>query len=82
MTGYAVRRYEQLDISRDDRARIAICSLQTLTDRLKENYSIDYLRPLGTIPRHTENGRFIKYNKFSSSVLRGNEAQLVGWKPH
>ena len=28
------------DISRDDRARIAICSLQQ-TDRLKENYSID-----------------------------------------
>ena len=28
-------------ISRDDRARIAICSLQTPTDRLKENYSID-----------------------------------------
>ena len=37
---------EQLrDISRDDRARIATCSLLTLTDRqtdrLKENYSID-----------------------------------------
>ena len=29
------------DISRDDRARIATCSLRTLTDRLKENYSID-----------------------------------------
>ena len=29
-------------ISRDDRARIATCSLRTLTDRLKENYSIDY----------------------------------------
>ena len=27
------------DISRDDRARIATCSLRTLTDRLKENYS-------------------------------------------
>ena len=36
MTGYTVRRYEQLrDISRDDRARIATCSLRTLTDRLK-----------------------------------------------
>ena len=42
MTGYTVRRCEQLrDISRDDRARIATCSLRTLTDRLKENYSID-----------------------------------------
>ena len=29
------------DISRDDRARIATWSLRTLTDRLKENYSID-----------------------------------------
>ena len=29
------------DISRDDRARIAICSLLTSTDRHKENYSID-----------------------------------------
>ena len=31
------------DISRDDRARIATCSLRTLTDRLKENYIIDYV---------------------------------------
>ena len=29
------------DISRDDRARIATCSLRTPTDRLKANYSID-----------------------------------------
>ena len=29
------------DISRDDRARIATCSLRTPTDRLVENYSID-----------------------------------------
>ena len=29
------------DISRDDRAIIATCSLRTPTDRLKENYSID-----------------------------------------
>ena len=29
------------DISRDDRARIATCSLRTRTDRLKENYRID-----------------------------------------
>ena len=29
------------DISRDDRARIATCSLRTPTVRLKENYSID-----------------------------------------
>ena len=28
-------------ISRDNRARIASCSLRTQTDRLKENYSID-----------------------------------------
>ena len=34
------------DISRDDRARIATCSLRTLTNRLKENYSIDYSRLL------------------------------------
>ena len=31
------------DISRDDRAIIATCSLRTLTDRLKENYSIDVI---------------------------------------
>ena len=29
------------DISRDDRAIIATCSLRTLTDKFKENYSID-----------------------------------------
>ena len=29
------------DISRDDRASIATCSLLTVTDRLKNNYSID-----------------------------------------
>ena len=32
------------DISRDDRARIATCSLRTLTDRLKENDSIDSVK--------------------------------------
>ena len=31
------------DISRDDRSIIATCRLRTLTDRLKENYSIDKL---------------------------------------
>ena len=31
------------DISRDDRARIAACSLRTVTDIFKENYSIDSL---------------------------------------
>ena len=30
------------NISRDDRARIATCSLRTPTDRLMKNYSIDY----------------------------------------
>ena len=29
------------DIYRDDRARIATCTLRTPTDRNKENYSID-----------------------------------------
>ena len=29
------------DISRDDRARIATCSLRTATDRFKANYSVD-----------------------------------------
>ena len=29
------------DISRDERARIATCSLLTPTDRFKENFSID-----------------------------------------
>ena len=32
------------DISRDDRAIIATCSSRTLTDRLKENYSTDYVQ--------------------------------------
>ena len=40
------------DISRDDRARIATCSLRTSTDRHKENYSIDRLV-------HTRNGVFL-----------------------
>ena len=31
------------DISRGDRARIATCSLRTPTDRLKANYSVDYV---------------------------------------
>ena len=30
------------DISRDDRARIATCSLRTTTHRFKANYIIDY----------------------------------------
>ena len=29
------------DISRDDRAIIATCSLRTATDRFKANYSVD-----------------------------------------
>ena len=29
------------DISRDDRSRIATCSLRTATDRFKANYSVD-----------------------------------------
>ena len=45
-TGTRERMYCQTirtvrDISRDDRAIIATCSLRTPTDRLKENYSID-----------------------------------------
>ena len=39
MTGSSFSRYEQ--VSRDDRASIATCSLLTPTDRFKENYSID-----------------------------------------
>ena len=31
------------DISRDDKARIATCSLRTQTDRLMENYRIDII---------------------------------------
>ena len=42
MTGYQTK-YIVRDISRDDRARIATYSLRNLTDRLKENYSVDYL---------------------------------------
>ena len=37
------------DIYRDDRARIATCTLRTLTDRHKENYSIDTLGPVTSI---------------------------------
>ena len=40
------------DISRDDRARIATCSLRTLTDRLKENYSIDEIAFYEIYNRH------------------------------
>ena len=42
MRGRNVSRYEQFQTnSRDDRARIATCSLRTMTDRFKENYNID-----------------------------------------
>ena len=34
----------RIDVSRDDRAKIATNSLRTLTDRLKENYSIELYR--------------------------------------
>ena len=41
-----IRSVRDVDISRDDRARIATCRLRTptdrQTDRLTENYSIDY----------------------------------------
>ena len=41
------------DISRDDWARIATCSLRTLTDRLKENYRIDVCMQLyALVPTH------------------------------
>ena len=39
-----MRTQTVFDISRDDRARIVICSLRTATDRFKENYSIDDAR--------------------------------------
>ena len=39
MYGQSIRTVR--DISRDDRARIATCSLRTSTDRHKENFSID-----------------------------------------
>ena len=39
------------DISRDDRERIATCSLLTATDRLKKNYSI--ANEMGKDIRHT-----------------------------
>ena len=39
---YTIRRCGQRDISRDDRARIATCSLRTLTERqTKDRPSID-----------------------------------------
>ena len=38
------------DISRDDRERIATCSLRTPTDILKENYSIDTMGKDGHPP--------------------------------
>ena len=57
------------DISRDDRARIATCSLRTLTDDgLKANYSIDY-------------HYFISYNnanKNTPSCGRCSKLQLNG----
>ena len=40
------------DISRDDRSRMATCSLRTPTDRLREKYSIDWssMFPFPTLP--------------------------------
>ena len=40
------------DISRDDRARFATGRLRTLTDRLKDNYSIDYSPEIVTFETH------------------------------
>ena len=45
-------------ISRDDRARIATCSLRTLADRLKENYSVDDNISLSTL--YSYEGHVIK----------------------
>ena len=44
------------DIYRDDRARIATCTLRTLTDRNRENYSIRVHRVLSG-----QNSRTFKY---------------------
>ena len=44
---YLGRIRSVLDISRDDRARIATCRLRTSTDRLKTHYSVDDYRQDG-----------------------------------
>ena len=49
------------DISRDDRARIATCSLRTPTDRLKENYSIDGFMYMYVAPYRQTTGYIFKY---------------------
>ena len=43
MLSFRLRVNSVTDISRDDRAIIATCSLQTATDRFKANYSVDFL---------------------------------------
>ena len=54
------------DISRDDRATIAICSLLTATYRLKKNYSIDnYLDWI----RVTNSSIYVKYFMSKRSTM-------------
>ena len=57
------------DISRDDRARIATCSLRTLTDRLKANYSIDV--------RCYSDYRIIAENYFLETINRHYKIQII-----
>ena len=59
------------DISRDDRARIATCSLRTQTDRLKENYSIDTMEG--------RQGRHIWHPCMHVDISRGPHNTHVSW---
>ena len=72
------------DISRDDRARIATCSLRTLTDRLK-NYSIDiYFKILYYIIKYWQVYSFrcrfelLNDDEVVFKMLQSNSSRIVG----
>ena len=70
------------DIYRDDRARIATCTLRTLTDRNRENYSIDSLW-LATHRVVLNNYGLDKVKHSSFTVMQGfmggNSVKIMLW---
>ena len=60
------------DISRDDRARIATCSLRTPTDRLRDNYSIDVAFKFNREVHYTNFALLISSQRFLQCSLLSN----------
>ena len=64
------------DISRDDRARIATCSLRTPTDRLMENYSIDKTAIRPVLKYGSENWAL---RNAEQNLLERTEMRMFRW---